>query len=61
MLDAFWLGIGFFLIIEGLGPMLFPNKWQGYVRKLAEQPANQLQAMGGIMVVLGVVILWFMH
>jgi uncharacterized protein YjeT (DUF2065 family) len=48
------------LIIEGIGPMLFPNKWQNYIRQVAEQPTNQLRSMGGVLVTIGIVCLVFL-
>ena len=48
------------LIIEGIGPMLFPNKWQNYIRQVAEQPTNQLRSMGGALVTIGIVSLFFL-
>ena len=33
------------LIIEGLGPLLFPNKWRNYLQKLSQQPSNELLSL----------------
>jgi uncharacterized protein YjeT (DUF2065 family) len=48
------------LIVEGIGPMLFPNKWQSYIRQIAEQPIHQLRSMGGVLVIIGVVCLIYL-
>jgi uncharacterized protein YjeT (DUF2065 family) len=48
------------LIVEGLGPMLFPNKWQKFIQQVAQQPLNQLRSMGGVMVVVGIVSLIYL-
>lgn len=48
------------LVIEGIGPMLFPSKWQGYIRGLLDQPIEQLRTIGGILVTVGVVSLFFL-
>jgi hypothetical protein len=59
MADYWWAVLGLVLIIEGLGPMLFPNKWRSYLQKIAEQPTAQMQQVGGILVVAGVLLLFF--
>jgi uncharacterized protein YjeT (DUF2065 family) len=40
MADYWWAALGLVLIIEGIGPMLFPNKWRSYLQKIAEQPTQ---------------------
>ncbi len=59
MADYWWAALGLVLIIEGLGPMLFPNKWRSYLQKIAEQPTAQMQQLGGILVTAGVLLLFF--
>lgn len=59
MADYWWAALGLVLIIEGLGPMLFPNKWRCYLQKIAEQPSAQMQQLGGILVTAGVLLLIF--
>ena len=48
------------LIIEGIGPMLFPNKWQNYIQQIALQPTQQLRSIGGVLVIIGVVCLIYL-
>ncbi|MFT4993420.1 MAG: hypothetical protein ACI965_000439 [Paraglaciecola sp.] len=48
------------LIVEGIGPMLFPNKWQNYIRQVAQQPSQQLRSIGGALVIIGVVFLIYL-
>lgn len=48
------------LIVEGIGPMLFPNRWQRYMQHLAQQPSTQLRTMGGTLVVIGLVSLFYL-
>lgn len=60
MSEAIWLALAIVLIIEGIGPMLFPNKWQHYIQQLAAQPPSQLRTMGGVMVIIGVVTLFYL-
>lgn len=47
------------LIIEGLGPLLFPNKWRNYLQKLSQQPSNELRRIGGVLVIMGALLLLF--
>jgi uncharacterized protein YjeT (DUF2065 family) len=58
--DALLIAFALVFIVEGVGPMLFPNKWQSYIRQIAEQPTNQLRSMGGVLVTIGVVCLFFL-
>nr|WP_283107889.1 DUF2065 domain-containing protein [Shewanella basaltis] len=49
--------IGLVLIIEGLGPLLFPNKWQKYLLEFSTQKQNVLRRLGGSLVTAGIVLL----
>lgn len=54
-----WLlpALALVLIIEGLGPLLFPNKWRRYLLQVSQQPSNQLRQIGGVLVVFGAILL----
>ena len=56
-----WLlpALALVLIIEGLGPLLFPNKWRRYLLQVSQQPSNQLRQVGGVLVVFGVLLLFY--
>ena len=60
MMTTIWLAIAIVMVIEGIGPMLFPNKWQNYLRQVASQPVDQLRTIGGVMVTVGLVSLYFL-
>ncbi|GAA0373664.1 DUF2065 domain-containing protein [Bowmanella denitrificans] len=60
MSEMIWVALALVLILEGIGPMLFPNKWQSFMRQLASQSAQQLRTMGGTMVTIGLVALYFL-
>ncbi|WP_269520927.1 DUF2065 domain-containing protein [Alteromonas sp. BMJM2] len=47
------------LIIEGIGPLLFPNKWRNYLLHISQQPSNQLRQIGGVLVIFGTLLLLF--
>ncbi len=45
------------LIIEGIGPLLFPNRWKAYLQEVSNQNQQVLQRLGGALVTAGVVLL----
>ena len=51
------LAIGLVLILEGIGPLLFPKKWQQYLAEMARQPAATLQWIGAGLALVGAFIL----
>lgn len=57
-----WLlpALALVLIIEGLGPLLFPNKWRRYLLQVSQQPSNQLRQIGGVLVVFGAILLIYL-
>lgn len=57
-MDTLLLAFGLVLIIEGITPALFPNKWQAYIRKLAEQPIADIRNIGLFILLLGIIIIW---
>ncbi|WP_083928595.1 DUF2065 domain-containing protein [Salinimonas chungwhensis] len=50
------LAIALVLILEGLGPLLFPNRWQRVMRKLSESPGSALRQTGALLVISGVIL-----
>lgn len=59
MSTSLWIAIGLVLIVEGLGPLVAPNGWRNMVSQLAQQPDNQLRRIGGCLVVIGSVMVYF--
>lgn len=54
-----WLKlIALVLIIEAIGPFLFPKKWRKYLFQMASMPAEQLRMIGAILLAIGTLILW---
>jgi len=51
------LVFGLVLIIEGLAPALFPNKWRAYLLRLAEQPITNIRNIGLFVLLLGVIVI----
>ncbi|MBU3017090.1 DUF2065 domain-containing protein [Paraglaciecola agarilytica] len=60
MLNTLLIAFALVLIIEGIGPMLFPNKWRNYLQQMVEQPVNQLRSIGGTLFTIGLVSLFFL-
>ncbi len=58
MTDTLLLTFGLVLIIEGLAPALFPNKWRAYLLKLTEQSVADIRNIGLFILVLGTFIIW---
>ena len=54
--DIFWLALALALIIEGLIPTLFPNKWKAYVLTLAQEPINRIRISGLLIMAIGLII-----
>lgn len=55
------MAIAIALIIEGLVPALFPNKWRTYVLKLAKEPVAAIRQVGFVLVLIGIVMLWWIN
>jgi uncharacterized protein len=51
------LALGFVLVLEGIGPLLFPNKWRRYLQEISEQNQTVLRRLGGALVTAGIVLL----
>ncbi|MDT0628765.1 DUF2065 domain-containing protein [Alteromonas sp. W364] len=58
--EAFLLAICIVFIIEGLMPLLIPDKWKQFLMQMALQPSESLRRIGGVMVVIGAVSAYFL-
>ncbi|MFC4655468.1 MULTISPECIES: DUF2065 family protein [Rheinheimera] len=59
-MSEFWLAaLGLVLLVEGIGPLLFPNRWRRYLLKIAAQDSAAMQQLGGVLVLAGVLLLYF--
>lgn len=58
MVDTLLLAFGLVLIVEGIAPTLFPNKWKNYLAKLAEYSAGEIRNIGVVILALGLLIVW---
>ncbi|WP_198534190.1 DUF2065 domain-containing protein [Salinivibrio sp. IB574] len=60
MMTTLWAALALVLVVEGLGPMLFPKQWRQMVTELSQQPDNQLRRIGGCLVVIGAVLAYYL-
>lgn len=60
-MDVIWAAFGLVLILEGIGPLLFPRGWQHYLRKIAAEPAASVRQMGAILVGAGCLMLIWLN
>ncbi|MCA7013576.1 MULTISPECIES: DUF2065 domain-containing protein [Dickeya] len=58
---SIWLALGLVLIMEGLGPLLFPRIWRRMILTMAQLPDNILRRFGGGIVVAGCVIYYMLR
>ncbi|MBK4715981.1 MULTISPECIES: DUF2065 domain-containing protein [Tenebrionibacter/Tenebrionicola group] len=49
------------LVLEGLGPMLFPSLWRRMISAMTSLPDTVLRRYGGALVVAGFVIYYMLH
>jgi|TARA_R110002126_G_scaffold102437_2_gene234502 uncharacterized protein YjeT (DUF2065 family) len=59
-MDWLWPALAIVLIVEGIGPLLFPTRWRLYLLQISQMPTNQLRQTGGVLVVIGVVCLFYL-
>ncbi len=58
--DWIWPALALLLVVEGIGPLLFPNRWQAYLRKLSAEPVQNLRQLGMVLVFAGICWLWWL-
>ena len=60
MLDTLLLALGLMLILEGLLPMISPRRWRGLFEQMLQFQEGQIRFFGLLMVVFGLVVVWFL-
>ena len=58
-LETLIIALGLAFIIEGFFPACFPNKWQKYVAKLAEESPANIRQIGVTIMLIGVALIYF--
>nr|WP_318383291.1 DUF2065 family protein [uncultured Enterobacter sp.] len=61
MNSTIWLALALVLVLEGLGPMLYPRAWRRMIASLAQLPDTILRRFGGGLVVAGVVVYYMLR
>ncbi len=61
MTTTLLMALAIALIIEGLIPALFPNKWRNYVLKLAQESTTSIRNIGVSLIAFGAFILWLLR
>ena len=56
-----WLALVLVLVLEGLGPMIYPTTWRKMILSLANLPDAVLRRFGGGLVVAGFVIYYMLR
>lgn len=54
------LALALVLVVEGLGPMLYPKTWRKMIATMTQLPDNTLRRFGGGLVVAGIVIYYML-
>ncbi|WP_295502347.1 DUF2065 domain-containing protein [Limnohabitans sp. Rim8] len=60
MLDTLLTALGLMLILEGLLPMISPRKWRSLFEQMLQLQEGQIRFFGMLMVVFGLVVVWFL-
>ena len=61
MNSTIWLALALVLVLEGLGPMLYPKAWKKMISAMTNLPDNILRRFGGGRFVCGSRHLEFYH
>ena len=51
------LALALVLILEGIGPLLFPRRWKQLLGEISNQNQTVLQRLGGALMTAGIVLL----
>lgn len=52
------LAFGWVMVIEGITPLVAPERWKALLAELIETPVPALRAAAGVVVAVGVIIVW---
>ena len=61
MNSTIWLALALVLVLEGLGPMLYPKAWKKMISAMTNLHDNILRRFGGGLVVAGVVVYYMLR
>ncbi|ARJ42305.1 DUF2065 domain-containing protein [Pantoea alhagi] len=60
MNTTIWMALALVLVLEGLGPMLWPRVWRRMILAMAQLPDRLLHRFGGGIVVAGAVVYYML-
>jgi uncharacterized protein YjeT (DUF2065 family) len=55
--DSLWIALALVLVIEGLGPLLFPGAWRRMFSQMLTLRDGQLRFMGLLSIAVGLLLL----
>ncbi len=56
-----WAALALVAVLEGLALFAFPNVWRRAAEQLLAMPPQQLRLIGGLVLIAGVVALYFVR
>jgi uncharacterized protein len=56
-----WAALALVAVLEGLALFAFPNMWRRAAEQLLAMPPQQLRLIGGLMLIAGLVALYFVR
>lgn len=56
--EVMMLALGWVLVIEGISPLIAPERWVAMIRQLADSDPRAIRAAASAVVGLGLVIVW---
>lgn len=59
-MNDIWLALAIVMVIEGIGPMLFPKRWRLMLLSMLQMPASTLRTYGGVLVTVGAISIWYL-
>ncbi|PNS12323.1 DUF2065 domain-containing protein [Mixta theicola] len=60
MNTTIWMALALVLVLEGLGPMLWPRVWRRMILAMTQLPDRLLHRFGGGIVVAGAVVYYML-
>lgn len=61
MSSTVWMALGLVLVLEGIGPMLFPQAWRRMIVAISQLSDGILRRYGGGLVVAGGVLYYLLY
>lgn len=56
--ETLLMALALVMILEGVGPLLFPNRWTRFMRTLSAMAPEGLRQIGVVLVSAGLILLW---